>query len=854
MLFRNSLKGGKGNPPKPQESQTRRFRLVRYFTVISLIMLIPAALALTYFLEMRRNLFLEHSQKERKYFQEMQTSLFKQQEDAARRDLLATNEAGSVNLAHLLENVLWEKDFAPFVVAAQKIPVEACRAMADVKDEKNGTMKPSEEKQACFSELGKKFMRIAGFADLNAKVYAAMKQSTVFKIKVFDLRGITLYSSEHRQIGEDKASNVGWIGATREGKRMSELTYRDKFTAFEGVVEKRDLIAIYLPALQPGSKRIVGVFEIYSDVTPLLEQIKKTSADIKKTFAANMVMTEQINAAMHVKMNKWENQTLPIVLVFVLALFGALLMIVRRADGIITKQDNEREKTGKTLHDSETMSRAITESIVEGVITTTTENIVLEANKAALRLFGYEKSELIGRDVSELVPERHRRQYRDTTAALAAQPEAFNIPGREVRSLRKDGSEFSASMSFADVQVGGRRLFTGMILDITERKRFTEALRASEAQLRQITDAVPALIAYLDLEQRFHFHNKAYEDVFGLSFEQINGHTLAEVLGQPTYESVQDKVEEVLRGFPVRYERVHITPQGDLRNYVTQYFPRFGEGADEVKVVGFYTLGTDITERRRIDRMKIEFLSTVSHELRTPLTSISGSLELIAVGVAGELSEDMKTLVGIAKNNCERLIRLVNDILDSEKIMSGQMRLNLQVVDIRPLLWQALAANQGFADQYRVTTLLQVPDEPLQVHIDSDRLTQVLINLLSNACKFSSPEGAVEVRVSRVGKQVRVEVADHGVGIPEEFKSRIFQKFSQADSSDTKQKGGTGLGLNIAKALVDKMGGQIGFDSEAGAGATFFVELPEWKEPAEFLGSDTNFAAVRSTAPEGSAN
>ena len=225
--------------------------------------------------------------------------------------------------------------------------------------------------------------------------------------------------------------------------------------------------------------------------------------------------------------------------------------------------------------------------------------------------------------------------------------------------------------------------------------------------------------------------------------------------------------------------------------------------------------------------MKTEFVSTVSHELRTPLTSIRGSLGLIAGGVAGDLPETAKTLVGIAKNNCERLIRLINDILDSEKIESGKMRLDLEAIDIKQVVRQALTANEGFAEQHRVTMRLRAPDEPLRVCIDSDRMIQVLTNLLSNAIKFSPPDGAVEVNVLRVARGVRVEVSDHGPGVPDKFRDRIFQKFSQADSSDTRQKGGTGLGLNISRALIEKMGGHIGFSSEADVGATFFFELPE---------------------------
>lgn len=500
---------------------------------------------------------------------------------------------------------------------------------------------------------------------------------------------------------------------------------------------------------------------------------------------------------------------------------------------VVNHYEEVRKRVEAQLRDSETMTRTITESMADAVITTTDDDIVLQANAAALQLFGYEKSELIGRDVSELVPERLRGQYKSFTAALRARPEPFRMANQDVQSMRKDGTEFPASVSFGDVYVGGQRLFTALISDNTERRRITEALRASESQLRQITNTVPALIAYLDLEQRFRFHNKAYEEVLGLEFDQIDGHTLAEVLGPQLYEGVQDKVDEVLRGYAVQYERVQVTPQGDRKNYAMRYFPRYGEGVDDGKVVGFFSLGTDITELKRIDRMKTEFVSTVSHELRTPLTSIRGSLGLISGGVAGELPEAVKSLVAIAKSNCERLIRLISDMLDSEKIESGKLRLTLQAAQIRPLLQQALAANDGFAAHHGVRLRLRAPDAALQARIDSDRLMQVMTNLLSNAVKFSPAGSTVEVMLSRTARQVRVEVSDQGPGIPEAFRNRIFQKFSQADSSDTRQKGGSGLGLNISRGLIESMGGRIGFNSNGGAGTTFFFELPEWREPAQ---------------------
>ncbi len=351
-------------------------------------------------------------------------------------------------------------------------------------------------------------------------------------------------------------------------------------------------------------------------------------------------------------------------------------------------------------------------------------------------------------------------------------------------------------------------------------------LRGSESQLRDITDNIPAMLSYIGADQRYRFHNLAYEESLGLSAAQIDGKHMREVLGEEIYQGNIPAIEQVLAGYPVVYDRIRKNPRGELRDYVVHYFPRYGDDADEGTVVGFYVMATDVTALKQIDRIKSEFVSTVSHELRTPLTSIRGSLGLIAGGVGGQLPDAVKKLVDIAKNNCERLIRLINDILDIEKIESGKMQLDLQETALKPLLAQTLVANEGFGAAKNVSLRLFCPDESLQVLADSDRLTQVLTNLLSNAMKFSPPNETVEVHVLRAGLGVRVEVRDRGPGIPDEFRKRIFQKFSQADSSDTRQVAGTGLGLNISRAIVERLGGSIGFESETGAGTTFFFELP----------------------------
>lgn len=242
--------------------------------------------------------------------------------------------------------------------------------------------------------------------------------------------------------------------------------------------------------------------------------------------------------------------------------------------------------------------------------------------------------------------------------------------------------------------------------------------------------------------------------------------------------------------------------------------------------VRFLAILRDISERLQVNRMKTEFVSTVSHELRTPLTSIAGSLGLIAGGAAGQLPERAQRLVEIARSNCARLIRLINDILDIEKIESGKMQFDIKPLSLPALLNHAIEANHDFAVSHGVTIDLNPVPPGACVLGDEDRVMQVFTNLLSNAAKFSPEGGVVRVGVTSLSRRYRVSIADEGPGIPEEFRERIFTKFAQADSSDTRVKGGTGLGLSIVREIIEKLGGVVSFDSVPGQGATFHVDLP----------------------------
>jgi PAS domain S-box-containing protein len=380
--------------------------------------------------------------------------------------------------------------------------------------------------------------------------------------------------------------------------------------------------------------------------------------------------------------------------------------------------------------------------------------------------------------------------------------------------------------------------FAGSIADLVslamkgwERKQAEEALRESEKKYRSVVDNVKEVIFQIGTAGEWLFLNRAWTEITGFSVEESIGTKFLSYVYPDERQHTLDLFQLLIER---QTEHCHhefrcLTKDGKWR--WIEVYARVTLDA-EGNVIGSSGTFNDITERKKVDRMKNEFVSTVSHELRTPLTSILGSLGLVTNGVAGEIPPSAKALLEIAYKNSERLVRLINDILDIEKIESGKMAFNLQPLELMPLVEQAIAANQPYGEQFRVKFVIENSLVGVKVNADSDRLMQVLTNMLSNAAKFSPPDDTVVISVSHHNQAIRVAIADHGSGIPEEFRNQIFQKFAQADSSDTRQKGGTGLGLSICKAIMEKHDGQIGFTTETNAGTTFYFDLPQWHEPA----------------------
>ena len=275
--------------------------------------------------------FREVQREQMEFFAKVQAEFARQQEEAARRSLLEQHEASHVDLARVFSNVLGRSDLSSFVARVQALPVEQCRALAP------------DARAGCFAELRGKIVSLPGFAELDARIRATAKGSTVYKVKAYDLRGITAYSSDHAQIGEDKADNLGWQRAAG-GTAASELTHREQFSAFERVVENRDVISSYIPSRAPGSGAVAGVFEIYSDVTPFVAQIKDVAARQAALGADNQARIERVAARNEGKVLANLYLVLATMGGLLALLYLALYLIARRGQHIIDREARAREQ------------------------------------------------------------------------------------------------------------------------------------------------------------------------------------------------------------------------------------------------------------------------------------------------------------------------------------------------------------------------------------------------------------------------------------------------------------------------------------------------------------------------------
>lgn len=418
-------------------------------------------------------------------------------------------------------------------------------------------------------------------------------------------------------------------------------------------------------------------------------------------------------------------------------------------------------------------------------------------------------------------------------AGTAAEMDPTDNAYKEVKTLSESlnsllGHLMQKKQDLTDLNV---TLEKRVVQRTAQLSRALDTVRENEDRVNTILETAQGAFVAVDFKGRVTDWNNQAQKMLGWSRDEILGEPLTALLP----ERFRGSAEKAMHNFnntgvadfvDARFERLVLTRDGrELPVSVRVGLINRG------KLKFFSAFLYDISEMKKMERMKSEFISTASHELRTPLTAIYASLDMLHSGMAGELPADVRELLGIAHKSAGRLVRLVNDVLDVERIESRSMDYHKVQQALLPLVAQAITATQSYADQYQVRIELSADIANAAVCVDADRIIQVVVNLLSNAAKYS-PDGGAVVRVNmqqRAGS-VRVSVIDVGSGIPPAFRDRIFQRFAQLDGSDRRQKGGTGLGLSICKSIIEEHQGTIDFFSEPGRGCEFYFDLPLVKD------------------------
>ena len=465
------------------------------------------------------------------------------------------------------------------------------------------------------------------------------------------------------------------------------------------------------------------------------------------------------------------------------------------------------------------------QSTIDAVILASINGTITTWNKGAEKMFGYTEQEMLGNSLKRLFPPERVEEYRMIINKIK---EGESIHNFETVRLRKDGRLIwliDNAMPIYDFQ--GKVSGVCMIKqNITARKNIEKNLKESEKNLKIFAETTDNWIWTVDQNRKLTFSNAAIFTILGYTVKEALGNDVLLFIPEEDREEATmefQKFLQIKKGWSGKISRWR-HKNGNYKWLESSSEPILNE-KDEV--IGFRGADRDISARQHLDMIKNEFISTISHELRTPLTSIRGAVGLLFEQVKSKPKSKEYKLLEISCNNCERLINLINDILDLDKMASGIRNFNYENISLIDPVNSAINTNTTVAIKSHISIELDNQlEEKAYVRIDSQRLIQVLNNLISNAIKVSPPREKVIVQLKQNNDRVRISVTDHGPGIPESFKSKIFEKFAQADSSSKRNLEGTGLGLNITKNILEGFGTTINFFSEKNKGTTFYFELP----------------------------
>lgn len=432
--------------------------------------------------------------------------------------------------------------------------------------------------------------------------------------------------------------------------------------------------------------------------------------------------------------------------------------------------------------------------------------------------------EVAATDAQQVLSRIHPEDFEGISASIARSAEQLTGWQYQYRAINRAGQwRWVEGRSTPERLADNSTLWHGYITDIHDKKQAQINLQQSEQQLRNLFDLSPIGIGLSDLRSsRFLDVNDALLRPTGYTYEELTAIDFGHLIPGGFREFRTRAMTELTKtGRYGPFEQEIIRRDGSSYHTVIQGLRITGADGQPL----LWSLVEDISERKKIELMKSQFISTVSHELRTPLTSIIGSLGLAASGALGDLPEEADRMIDIATRNSNQLKLLIDDLLDMEKLVSGKMPIYLQPEPLSSAVQETADQLDTYAIDRCITVRFANHTAGQLAMIDRQRFGQALSNLLSNAIKFSPPGNDVVITSRDTGNCLRIQVTDKGMGIPDNFRSRIFQKFAQADSSDTRGSGGTGLGLAITRELMSQMNGQVGFESEKGKGSTFWLEV-----------------------------
>ena len=493
---------------------------------------------------------------------------------------------------------------------------------------------------------------------------------------------------------------------------------------------------------------------------------------------------------------------------------------------IVSGQDvTDQRQAEMELLSSKARYREVVENSLGFVFTCSMEGRLTSLNAFTAETLGYRAEDLTGRAVAELLDSAGVAIFQDCLRTLETKDQWQGaLPLR-----RSDGAFRRIAFRSRRMQLPGERPFVlnhGM--DVTEQHEAEEALHLATRQRELILESVADGIYGIDLDGRLTFINHAGASALGYSTDQLTGRDVHQVIhhshadGTPYSRSTSPILQAMRCREPIRM-RNEVFWRRDGTSIPVEYSasPLIEDGRISGMVVAFQ----DVSERRRLEKMKDEFISSVSHELRTPLTSLRASLGLISSGTLDKRPEKQRQMIDMAIGNCDRLVRLVNDILDFDSVERGKLPLNRQPVEANDLLRRAADVAHTSASQVHIGFRIEAPQ--VQVLADEERMLQVLNELVANAIKFSPPDTKIRLDAQPSGEhEVCFIVEDQGRGIAQEKLEHIFARFQQGDASDSRALGGTGLGLALCRSIVEQHSGRIWAESALGKGSRFLFTLP----------------------------